>query len=224
MNTDLSSLFDTSDWDEDLGLEHMDDKTECEIKLPAKPWHLKTRELKSAKIFADREESASIWLQGKVPAPGHELLCVFTGMWDYWCIPSVILQGCPPGSVKEIYASTWAYNRETLKSFAEHIERHQCKTVFMVTTQHRNRYPEAHYLLLQTIDKYGGTLIQLSQHSKIFLVAQPPNYYCIVGSANMTRNESIEQATISNSKDKFIFYRSFFQHFMPKNERSDYTD
>ncbi|MCC8147754.1 phospholipase D-like domain-containing protein [Akkermansia sp.] len=83
----------------------------------------------------------------------------------------------------------------------------------MVTRANKGRYPSEHYLLLQTIEKYKGTLIELNQHAKIYLIDAHPDYYSIVGSANMTKNESLEQAVIINDKKIYDFYRSIFDHF-----------
>lgn len=220
----ISSALDVSDIAEDLDISHVYDEFQSKEDLPKEGWTKKSRILKQRFIFANRAEDAAIWMEGRIPAPGEDLVTITTGMWDYWHLPLYILNKTPIGAIREIYVSTWAFNRETLISLQEQIERHKCKVVFMVTTFNSDRYPAEHYLLVQTIEKYGGKLITLNQHSKIFLVDASPNFYSFTGSANMTKNENIEQTTVTNDKDRFLFYRQFFQHFLPKHERRDYTD
>lgn len=209
----IDELLNNTPWDESLSdLKLLEDVT-AEKELPKKSWFMKKNIAKAEYIFAKRREQAQQELAEKMPKPGEAVHIVMSGMWDYWHVPEYVLNQYTPGAVKEIHCATWAYNRQTLIAFRDQIEKHGCKTTFMVTRANKGRYPSEHYLLLQTIEKYNGTLIELNQHSKIYLINAHPDYYSIVGSANMTKNESLEQAILVNSKEIYDFYKSIFDYF-----------
>lgn len=209
----ITALLNEEPWDESLSdSKLLEDKT-AEHELPERSWFMRKNIVKAEHIFVKRREKAREELTDKMPQPGEAVHIVMSGMWDYWHIPECILDQYAPGAVKEIHCATWAYNRQTLIAFRNQVEKHGCKTTFMVTRANKGRYPSEHYLLLQTIEKYNGTLIELNQHAKIYLINAQLDYYSIVGSANMTKNESLEQAVIINDRKTYDFYKSIFDHF-----------
>ena len=51
-------------------------------------------------------------------------------------------------------------------------------------------------------------------HAKVLLLAAPPDFLTIEGSANFTANPRLEQSVVTNDRELYDFHRSWFEEML----------
>lgn len=170
----------------------------------------KAREVKALK----RQELAEF--VEALPSPGETLRCVSNGRFDYWDFVPHILK-MRKGAALEFYASTWTLNRQNCEELLQLFDSGRIRKIsFMTGIYFKRRESAVYATLLDGLTDRGQRYIALENHSKIAMLAIPPDYYVLEGSANFTANPRIEQNCLTNSKRVFDFHKEWMNEVFAK--------
>jgi hypothetical protein len=168
-------------------------------------------------LAAIQEEELSEVLTA-LPAPGESFHLVSNGKWDYGRLLSVSLDllGRPAESV---HVATWAMSRQYVRELLELLDSGRIRSAsVLVGTYFIRRESAVAATLQEGLRARGQRFIAFDTHAKVFLVAAPPDFMVVAGSANMTANPRLEQNVIINDPELYAFHREWMEHFLPRRK------
>ena len=150
----------------------------------------------------------------RLPEPGESLHIVSNGRFDYWHFApvSLALLGRPADA---LYGSTWTMNRANVTELLDLYDTGKVRTVAIVTGTYFKRRESAvcNTLVSGLLDR-KQRYRAFQNHAKVLLLAAPPDYLTIEGSANFTANPRLEQSVVTNDEDLYQFHRAWFEEML----------
>lgn len=149
-----------------------------------------------------------------LPEPGESLHIVSNGRFDYWCfVPAVLrLFGRPALS---FYGSTWTMNRNNVNDLFRLFDEGRVEQVAILTgTYFKRRESSVANTLIEGLQARGQRYRAFANHTKVILLAAPPDFISIEGSANFTANPRLEQNVIVNDRDLYEFHRGWMEEIL----------
>ena len=150
----------------------------------------------------------------RLPEPGESLHIVSNGRFDYWhFVPvSIALLGRP---AEALYGSTWTMNRANVAELLALFDSGKVKSVAVLTgTYFKRRESSVCNTLTTGLLDRGQRFRAFQNHAKVLLIAAPPDFLTIEGSANFTANPRLEQSVVSNDEALYQFHRSWFEEML----------
>lgn len=191
----------------DIDLDHLLDPVELETTrtLTASQRHARPVEQRHL-LRIQQKRAAAREILTELPLPGHSWHIVSNAAYDYWTwIPVLIdLLG---GRIDSLYCSTWTMSRHNVTELFELFDAQKIARVSMLTGIYFKRRESAVYAtLLSGLLARGQRYLAFENHTKISLLAAPPHYITIEGSANLTANPRLEQYVMSNDQALHAFH------------------
>ena len=90
------------------------------------------------------------------------------------------------------------------------------KISLLTGTYFKRRESSVYATVLQGLIERGQRFICFENHAKVLLMATPPHYLIIEGSANFTSNPRLEQYTITNDEATYRFHQSWMEEMLNK--------
>jgi hypothetical protein len=149
-----------------------------------------------------------------LPEAGESLHLVSNGKFDYWMfVPATLaLLGRP---AEQLYASTWTMSRSNVLDLFRLLDAGQLQTAAVLTgTYFKRRETAVANTLISGLAERGLRYRAFANHAKVLLLAAPPAYLSIEGSANLTSNPRLEQTVVTNDRDLYQFHRAWFEEML----------
>ena len=156
-----------------------------------------------------REKAAEIL--DRLPVPGEHFHIISNGDFDYWNLVPIIceLAGKP---IIDAYFSTWTMNRQCTLEMLDLLDEGRIERASFVTGLYFKRRESAVYAtLLGGLTKRGLRIRSMKNHAKVILLAAPPDYYVMEGSANFTNNPRIEQNIVANDRELWEHHQGWIE-------------
>lgn len=151
-----------------------------------------------------------------LPAAGESLHIVSNGKWDYWRLVPVVLDllGRP---AEELYGSTWTMSRQNVRELLALLDAGRIRSAAILTGTYFLRRESAVAATLQEgLRSRGMRYRAFANHTKVVLLAAPPDYLVFEGSANWTANPRAEQNVLVNDPELYAFHRAWMERFLPR--------
>ena len=136
-----------------------------------------------------------------------------------WVPVTIDLMG---GRCDELYINTWIINHYHVKELVELIKNGSVgQTNVMTGLLFKKREPSAYALLVEELAKRKGRYLAVLSHAKVTLIGnhQTGDYIVVETSANMSKNNKVEQAAMTNDRELYDFYREWFESVYMKHEK-----
>ena len=177
------------------------------------PRLLLRRPARRRNLSALRQEALEDFYR-QLPAAGESLHVVSNGRFDYFhFLPATLrLLGRPAA---EVYGSTWTMNRQNVLDLLRLLDAGQIGTAAIVTgTYFKRRETAVANTLIEGLAERGLRYRAFQNHAKVLLLAAPPDWITIEGSANFTANPRLEQTVITNDADLYAFHRAWLEEML----------
>jgi len=88
-------------------------------------------------------------------------------------------------------------------------------------TAFKRREPAAYALLVEELAKRNGRYLAVLSHAKVTLIGnhKTSDYIVVETSANMSKNNKVEQTAITNDRELYDFYRDWFESVYMNHEK-----
>ena len=204
----MKDLFgDLDDVGDLFGSDMLQQQVETTHKISARKLVMQNRRELISKL---KKQKAKKVLES-LPAPGVALHIVSNGAFNYWNFVPLIAE-LAPRAITEAYFSTWTMNRACCVELFSLMDEGKLGKVSLITGLYFKRREAAVYTHLMTgLAKRGMRLRSLENHTKVTLMAAPPDFYVMEGSANFTNNPRIEQNTITNDETLWRFHAEWIE-------------
>jgi len=149
-----------------------------------------------------------------LPAQGESLHLVSNGRWDYWRLVPVALDllGRP---ADELYGSTWTMSRQNVRELFALLDAGRIRSASILTGTYFLRRESAVAATLQEGLRARGLRYRaFANHTKVVLLAAPPDFLVFEGSGNWTGNRRAEQLTITNDETLHGFHAGWMRELL----------
>jgi hypothetical protein len=118
-------------------------------------------------------------------------------------------------SFNEILITTWSYNQD----FIDFISTLNCNICFFVDKSIKTRKSHLYAQLINLLDTRDNFQVKIHHmlHSKVTLLTDGNIYLSVETSANYSNNQRIENYTITESKQLFIFHKNWMNEIIEKD-------
>lgn len=164
------------------------------------------------KSFLKKEKASEVL--NELPTTGESFHIVSSGSFDYFnLIPLAIkLLG---GKVNQFYFSIWTMNLSNTRELLQLFDEGKIKSISaLVGLYFKKRETNVFNELYEGLKKRDQRIYSNENHSKITLLENGVDYITICGSANFTANPRIEQFTVHNSKELFLFHKVWMDEIL----------
>jgi hypothetical protein len=190
-------------------------KDECVFESPdtlEQPLQRLSRPRRRLQLRALRQEKLEDFFK-ELPQPGETLHVVSNGSFDYWNFVPLTLQLLERPAV--FYGSTWTMNRSNVLQLLALYDQKKLTSVTMFSGLYFKRREPAVYTTLASglIDR-GQRFLCFENHAKIMLIGAPPDWIVMEGSANFTANPRLEQNTVTNDEQLYLFHKSWMDDLL----------
>lgn len=169
---------------------------------------MKRAELKRTRVNALKKEHASEFLS-ELPKADESYHIVSNGSFDYFTFVPIIIN-LLGGYTVHFYGSTWTMNRGNVIDLLGMFDKGRIGSLSILTGVYFKRRESAVYAtLFNGLSERKQRYKSLANHAKVMLFNHKDNYIVIEGSANFTANPRIEQTTVINSKELWLFHRGW---------------
>ena len=83
----------------------------------------------------------------------------------------------------------------------------------------RNSYPTEYGALCSTMRAHGGRVATFRNHSKVFCIECPGEFFVIESSANINTNPRCENTVLTKSKPLYLHHKAYFDYVQPFNAK-----
>ncbi len=199
---------------DDLSQLLLDDapRLETTATLDAPRLHLR-RPSRRRNLSALRQEALEDFYRA-LPGPGESLHIVSNGKFDYWMFVPVTLRLLGRPAV-ELYGSTWTMNRQNVLDLLALLDAGRIGRAAILTgTYFKRRETAVANTLIEGLGARGQRYRAFANHAKVLLLAAPPDWIVVEGSANFTANPRLEQTVVSNDADLYSFHRAWLEEML----------
>ena len=114
--------------------------------------------------------------------------------------------------------STWSYNDEFVK-IIEECNKDNTELFLCTDKSMRGRKPHLYAQMATLNEKYSNMTFKVHKmiHSKITLIKIKEYYITIEASANYSNNQRVENFTITENKELFIFHKDWMNEIINQN-------
>lgn len=175
------------------------------------------RPARTLRLASKQEELEAFFT--RLPAAGESLHIVSNGSFDYWCFVPVSLR-LLGRAAEEFYGSTWTMNRDNVGELLTLFDKGKIKRAAVLTgTYFKRRESAVANTLIEGLRARGQRYVAFQNHAKVMLLAAPPDYLVMEGSANFTANPRLEQTVYSNDRALFDFHREWMESMLKSGEK-----
>lgn len=120
-------------------------------------------------------------------------------------------------SVDEIFITTWSYNEDFI-AILESFLKANVKVNFFVDKSIKTRKAHLYAQAVNLRDNYPNFKIRIHHmlHAKVTLIKAKEQKICIESSANYSKNQRIENFTLTENKDLFNFHKNWMLELIGK--------
>jgi len=149
-----------------------------------------------------------------IPAQGEAVHVVSNGSFDYWLYCPVTLKHLNRPAT-HFYGSTWTMNRQNVLDLFELFDDGKIQAAAMLTGVYFKRRESAvANTLISGLEDRGQRYMSFRNHAKVMLIASPPDFVVIEGSANFTANPRLEQTVVVNDRALYDFHREWMEEML----------
>ncbi|MBR0226121.1 MAG: hypothetical protein IJL92_08705 [Thermoguttaceae bacterium] len=178
------------------------------------PRSLRRRLKQDLKKMGQRDALSA--LVNKLPAKGEQIHLIASGKFNFWTFVPVV-STLLNRDIEALYCGTWMVNIQSVVELRAMLDAKLVKKSFWLVGNYlKSRDPTVFYQLTEAV-KDRGWVQPLETHIKIILIAAPPYFLTITGSANMSENKRLEGSQITNDKRLYEFYRDMFEEAKKNN-------
>lgn len=174
---------------------------------------LRRRARRYRNLAALKEETLADFYR-EVPGPGESFHIVSNGRFDYWLfVPvTIALLGRP---LEAFYGSTWTMNRANVLQLFALLDAGKIRAASILTgTYFKRRETAVANTLIEGLSTRGGRYVAFQNHAKVMLLASPPDFITIEGSANFTANPRLETSVVTNDRELYEFHRAWAEEIL----------
>jgi hypothetical protein len=196
----------------DFKLFSFDDEIEQQDVKITSAKMFKSQERIKTKLFLNKEKAKQIFTE--IPQPGESYHMVSNGVFDYFNLIPIAIEylGNKTG---DFYFSTWTLNNRIAEDILKLYDDGKVKSITgLVGLYFKSRETAVFNMLYEGLKKRGQKMFCNENHSKVTLIENGKDYLVIEGSANFTANPRIEQFVITNSKELFMFHKSWMDEIV----------
>jgi hypothetical protein len=161
-----------------------------------------------------RKEAASEILKkcGGLPKPGYSIELITNGQSNAGGFYEVI-KGIW-GKVDTLCIATWIINKDYIDMLFSDLENGKLdKLVFLISNRMsqlgKGHGPNFNVLKTKAMNHPRCEFRVANSHAKVYTMTNGIDYITVSGSGNWSENPRIENYTITNDKDRFLFHQSW---------------
>jgi hypothetical protein len=184
---------------------------------PEKPLNSRKYKTKSRSINLLRKENAKEILNqiGGLPEKNESVDLITNGQSNAGGFYEVIREEW--GTIDEICISTWIINRSYIDMLLDDVKKGVIKNLTMIISnrmaQLTHHTPNFNYMKTEFSKHPNINFRVVNSHAKTYCLKNGSKFITIDGSGNWSKNPRVENYTITNSKEKFIFRKMWMNEF-----------
>lgn len=151
---------------------------------------------------------------GGLPKKDECLLIKSNGCSDTGSIFQYMINESP---CDELYLSTWIISRSNIEYLCEKLDSGEIKKLIFIISVRQKQLKKANYAyMIEEFQKRSDKVKfrVCNCHAKTFSAKIGENHYTVTGSGNWTKNPRIENYTVTNDKEMYLFNKEWMSEML----------